>query len=111
MLRSEKLIRAGFNRRFDPMPLRSPRNPTLAELSAEWEWPLRVLRAWSTPVIENCEPNSPLGRFRRFDCGPANDRSWARLRPAVMSAIRSLCDGKWTLRKPYSTSSIYEYPR
>jgi hypothetical protein len=28
-----------------------------------------------------------------------------------MSAIRSLWDGKRTLRKPYSTSSIYEYTR
>jgi hypothetical protein len=28
-----------------------------------------------------------------------------------MSAIRSLWDGKRTLRKPYSTSSIYEYAR
>src|SRR3984893_4791080 len=51
------------------------------------------------------------GRFRRFDCGPANDRSWARLGPSVKSAIRSLWDGKATLRKPYSTSSMYEYAR
>jgi hypothetical protein len=33
----------------------------------------------------------------------------ARLGPSVMSAIRSLWDGKATLRKPYAISSIYEY--
>jgi hypothetical protein len=33
----------------------------------------------------------------------------ARLGPAVGSAIRSLWDGQRTLRKPYSTSPIYEY--
>ena len=44
----------------------------------------------------------PLGLFR----SPVS-----RLGPAVRSAIRSLCDGKRTLRKPYATSSIYEYAR
>jgi hypothetical protein len=33
------------------------------------------------------------------------------LGPSVKSAIRSLWDGKATLRKPYSTSSINEYAR
>ncbi len=40
-----------------------------------------------------------LGRFRRFDYGPANDRSWARLGPSVKSAIRSLWDGKATFEE------------
>jgi hypothetical protein len=38
-------------------------------------------------------------------------RLLARLGPAVMSAISSLGDGKRSLRKPDSTSSIYEYAR
>ena len=52
-------------------------------------------------------------RMRWSDSKQAVQKSpmLARLGPAVRSAIRSLCDGKRTLRTPYSTSSIYECAR
>ena len=37
--------------------------------------------------------------------------NWRDFGLTAMSAILSLWDGKRTLRKPYATISIYEYPR
>jgi hypothetical protein len=41
----------------------------------------------------------------------SESRILKRLEPSIISAIRSLGDGKRTLWKPYATSSIYGYVR
>src|ERR1700720_4534489 len=69
----------------------------LTPRSSDRTLPPRYRTPTMTPPSRR-EDALPRGRFN----------SLARLGPAVRSAIRSLCDGKRTLRTPYSTSSIYE---